>query len=165
MPPLDLTTVEKTRTKTILMPLNTWNVEKPTSEVTMDTLHSSSLDLFAPQVENTLNSLYSLIAPVLPLQYPYFITCATTAPSGTFEKYNYGYALPYSSESMISTSGCLSCKEEEEEQNNANGYYNQNANAYYEAPEPSAVCTELYEQSAKCENKMTAKNKYAQVIK
>jgi len=91
--------------------------------------------------------------------------CTTTAPSGTFEKYNYGYALPYSSESMISTSGCLSCKEEEEEQNNANGYYNQNANAYYEAPEPSAVCTELYEQSAKCENKMTAKNKYAQVIK
>lgn len=78
--------------------------------------------------------------------------CTVKASKGVYEKYNYGYSLPYSSEPMIGTK-CMSCKQVN---NDGNNYYN---NAYYQA-EPLDTCTELYEQSAKCETKMTGKNQY-----
>jgi len=82
--------------------------------------------------------------------------CTVKAASNTFEKYMYGMSLPYSKSSMLSTK-CVSCKADNDNDNNANGYYN--ANAYYQA-EPSDTCTGLYEQSAKCEKNMSGKNQY-----
>ena len=82
--------------------------------------------------------------------------CTTAAPSGTYEKYNYNYALPYSKASLISNDR-LSCKDEEEQNNNQNanqyGY-----NKYYQQPEPTEFCQELYEQSAKCETNLKYKS-------
>lgn len=83
--------------------------------------------------------------------------CTKKASSNIYEKYNYGASLPYSSEPLISTK-CMSCKVEEENDGNGN-YYNQNKNAYYNA-EASDTCTQLYEQSAKCEKSMSVKNSY-----
>lgn len=80
--------------------------------------------------------------------------CTEQAPSGTYENYNYGYTLPYSKSNMIGTD-CLSCKQDDGDNNN-----NNNGNYYYNAAEPMESCTQLYEQSAKCERKMSAKNKY-----
>jgi len=80
--------------------------------------------------------------------------CTVKAAKGTYEKYNYGYSLPYSSEPMIGTK-CMSCKNQQNNNNGNNQYYNQ----YYQA-EPLDTCTELYEQSAKCEKKMVGKNQY-----
>jgi hypothetical protein len=71
--------------------------------------------------------------------------CTTKASSGTYEKYNYGYTLPYSSEPLIGTK-CMSCLKEDDN----NNYY----------AEASETCQQLYEGSAKCERNLAAKNKY-----
>ncbi len=81
--------------------------------------------------------------------------CTKKAPSNTYENKTGGYKLPYSSKSMISTK-CVSCKQEDENQGDD---ANANANQYYEEPEPSDTCTQLYEQSAKCETNLSAKYK------
>lgn len=79
------------------------------------------------------------------------MSCTTQAASGIYEANNYyGNSLPYSSKDMLSTT-CLSCKDEQ------NAQANDDANAYYQAPEPLEVCTELYEQSSKCEKNMSSK--------
>lgn len=78
-------------------------------------------------------------------------SCTEKAPKKTYEKYMYGATLPYSSDALISTN-CISCAGEVEEKDDDG--------AYYEAPEPTDTCTQLYEQSAKCEKNMSGKNKY-----
>jgi len=82
-------------------------------------------------------------------------TCTTAAPSGTYEKYNYNYALPYSKDSLVDNN-CISCKEEDENANNNNN--NNNAYYQYQEPEVNAMCEELYEGSAKCEKNLKYKN-------
>lgn len=81
-------------------------------------------------------------------------SCTTLAPSGTYEKYNYNYALPYSKSSIVD-SGCMSCKQEnnnqQQQNNNQNGYY-------YQQPEPTEMCQKLYEGSAKCETNLKYKS-------
>eukprot|EP00934_Nitzschia_sp_Nitz4_P006752 Nitzschia sp. Nitz4//scaffold7_size249615//180188//181630//NITZ4_001195-RA/size249615-augustus-gene-0.12-mRNA-1//1//CDS//3329558496//6742//frame0 len=61
--------------------------------------------------------------------------CTKVAPSGTYEKYNYGYSLP--SEPLVEP-GCTSCAAVYDDDNN-NGYY------------PNEFCEGLYEQAARCE--------------
>lgn len=78
--------------------------------------------------------------------------CTTKAPSGTYEKYNYGYTLPYSSESVVKRS-CISCMKQAENQNAED-----NGGNYYQQPEVSESCTQLYEGAAKCEKNLKAKS-------
>jgi hypothetical protein len=66
--------------------------------------------------------------------------CTKQAPSGTYEKVNYGYSLP--TEALV-PSGCLS---------SCNAVYDDDANNNGDAI--SEVCTNLYEMSAKCERKV-----------
>lgn len=42
--------------------------------------------------------------------------CSFEAPSGVYERFNYGQSLPYSSESLISNE-CISCMEVKEDEN------------------------------------------------
>lgn len=77
--------------------------------------------------------------------------CTTAAANGVYEQYNYNAALPYSKKSVVGTD-CLSCLEAAEANDDGNG------NNYY-SYEPSEFCTELYEESAKCEKKLKAKSK------
>lgn len=87
-------------------------------------------------------------------------SCTSVAPKGTYEKYNYNAALPYSSKSLVSDN-CVSCQEVEEANDDGNNNNNNNNNngddKYYEAPDPIEFCEELYEQSAKCEKNLKAK--------
>jgi hypothetical protein len=83
-------------------------------------------------------------------------SCTTLAPSGTYEKYNYNYALPYSKSSIID-SGCISCKEVDNNNNNQQQNNNQNA-YYYEQPRVTEMCQQLYEGSAKCETNLKYKS-------
>lgn len=103
--------------------------------------------------------------------YDDFGKCESVAAKGTWEKYNYQYnyygksntVMPYSresKESLVDTTP-ISCEEPQDD----NQYYNNNnnnnnGNQYYEAPEPIEFCTELYEQSAKCEKSMSSSVKY-----
>jgi hypothetical protein len=87
-------------------------------------------------------------------------SCTTAAPKGTYEKYNYNYALPYSKKSIVDTT-CISCKETQDNNNDGNNNNNGNddANAnYYEQEEAIEMCQEMYEQSAKCEKNLKAKD-------
>ena len=82
-------------------------------------------------------------------------SCTKAAPSGTYEKYNYNYALPYSKTSIVDND-CLSCKEADDNDNENDG--NNNGGNYYETPEPAEFCTEFYEESAKCETNLKYKS-------
>jgi len=75
-------------------------------------------------------------------------SCTTYAPSGTYERYNYYSTLPYSKKSMVD-SGCISCLQDDGNDDNYNKYYNK----YYNA-EASEMCQAVYEQSAKCETNL-----------
>jgi hypothetical protein len=84
-------------------------------------------------------------------------SCTTAAPSGTYEKYNYNYALPYSKKSIVDTT-CISCKEQDDNNNDDNNNNNNgNNNNNYQAAEPIEMCQEIYEQSAKCEKNLKSK--------
>eukprot|EP00558_Chaetoceros_sp_UNC1202_P009209 CAMPEP_0197238790 /NCGR_PEP_ID=MMETSP1429-20130617/5300_1 /TAXON_ID=49237 /ORGANISM="Chaetoceros sp., Strain UNC1202" /LENGTH=387 /DNA_ID=CAMNT_0042698045 /DNA_START=116 /DNA_END=1279 /DNA_ORIENTATION=- len=85
--------------------------------------------------------------------------CSVAAKSGSYEQYNYGKALPYSKESIVSTKHCFSCKEQDDNDNNNNNNNNNNNQYYnYEAPEATEFCQELYQESAKCEKNLKYKN-------
>mmetsp|Transcript_21066 Transcript_21066/g.31688 ORF Transcript_21066/g.31688 Transcript_21066/m.31688 type:complete len:401 (+) Transcript_21066:177-1379(+) len=78
--------------------------------------------------------------------------CSIEAPKGAFAKFNYGQTLPYSSTSLIENN-CISCKEpvDANEQNNGD---------YQDEDEILEVCEKLYEQSAKCEEKLPSGTTY-----
>ncbi|KAG7353141.1 hypothetical protein IV203_009189 [Nitzschia inconspicua] len=69
-------------------------------------------------------------------------TCTKHAPSGTYEKYNYGYSLP--TKPLVS-SDCISCSAYN---NNGNNNNNNNNGGIGE------TCQKLYEQSLKCESNL-----------
>lgn len=71
-------------------------------------------------------------------------TCSYAAPSGTYEKFSYGAALPYSEESLIEDS-CISCKEPQD-------YDDQNNGDQEDEDEVLEVCERLYEDAGKCES-------------
>lgn len=73
--------------------------------------------------------------------------CSTPAPSGTYEKYNYGSVLPYKRVSMID-SECIPCKEKGDEDEDDN---NGNDGDEEEEVELIELCEESYEQAGKCE--------------
>lgn len=66
--------------------------------------------------------------------------CTKHAPSGTYEKLNYGYSLP--TEALV-PSGCLS---------SCNAVYDDDGNN--DGNGISEACEDLYEQAAKCERKV-----------
>ncbi|KAL3944020.1 MAG: hypothetical protein SGBAC_001888 [Bacillariaceae sp.] len=79
--------------------------------------------------------------------------CTKHAPSGTYEKYNYGASLP--TEALV-PSGCIancdaSVYENDDNQNNNNNGNNNGNNNDNNQNAVSDVCENLYEQSAKCE--------------
>lgn len=89
-------------------------------------------------------------------------SCSISADDGVYENFNYGASLPYSQASKVSVvdSECISCEaaaedenEDEDDDEGGNNYYNN-----YNQPEPIEQCTELYEQSGKCEKKMKDKS-------
>merc|ERR1719148_95143 len=74
-------------------------------------------------------------------------TCSYPAPSGTYENFNYGQALPYSAdnkESLIDDD-CVSCKEPQDQDD-------QNDGDQDDADEALEVCERLYEDAGKCES-------------
>ncbi|KAL7540637.1 hypothetical protein ACHAXR_010267 [Thalassiosira sp. AJA248-18] len=71
-------------------------------------------------------------------------TCSFAAPSGTYEKFSYGQALPYSDESLISST-CVSCKEPADEDDQNNGDQD-------DEDDVLEICERLYEDSGKCES-------------
>lgn len=71
-------------------------------------------------------------------------TCSFPAPDGTYEKFSYGQALPYSKVSLIDE-GCVSCKEPQDVNQQNNG-------DQADADEVLEVCERLYEDSGKCES-------------
>ena len=79
-------------------------------------------------------------------------TCSFGAPSGIYEKLNYGQTLPYSSENLID-SNCVSCKEPAEYDENNNG-------DQQDADEVTEVCERLYEESGKCETNLGSVTAY-----
>jgi len=74
--------------------------------------------------------------------------CSRKANNGDYYKYSGGYSLPYSSASMVNDS-TISCEDPEME------YYN---GQYQSSGMPFEMCTELYEQSGKCEKDMKNKS-------
>ena len=60
----------------------------------------------------------------------------------------YGISLPYQSESIVSEY-CISCKVEDA-----------NNNGYYQDPEITEICEQSYDQSAKCESKLSSSLAY-----
>ena len=98
--------------------------------------------------------------------------CSKKADDEAFSTYSYGRTLPYSQKELISND-CVSClyKEDDDMYNNYqnnnnnnnnrnnNGNGNWNGNRYYQN-QATDTCTALYEESSKCETKMTGKNKY-----
>mmetsp|Transcript_23245 Transcript_23245/g.50367 ORF Transcript_23245/g.50367 Transcript_23245/m.50367 type:complete len:380 (+) Transcript_23245:132-1271(+) len=71
-------------------------------------------------------------------------TCSYPAPSGTYESFSYGAALPYSQESLVANS-CLSCKEPQDADD-------QNDGDQDDEDEVLEVCERLYEDAGKCES-------------
>lgn len=78
----------------------------------------------------------------------------------------YETLVPYSSNSMVKTTDCISCLDEDENNNNQNGgnnnnngqnYYNNGQNYNYqngEFPEISEICQTAWKYSAHCESNM-----------
>lgn len=84
--------------------------------------------------------------------------CSIRAPSGTYEKYNNGNTLPYSSESMVQKS-CISCMNQVQYYDaNANGDDGNAGRALYYQVEVNESCTQMYEEAAKCETNLKAKS-------
>lgn len=71
-------------------------------------------------------------------------TCSYQAEAGIYEKFSYGQALPYSSESIIS-SECISCKEPQDANDQNNG-------DQQDEDEVLEICERLYEDAGKCES-------------
>jgi len=70
--------------------------------------------------------------------------CTYPAPTGTYEKFSYGQALPYSADNIID-SNCLSCKEPQDQNDNNDGDQD-------DEDEVLEVCERLYEDAGKCES-------------
>lgn len=90
--------------------------------------------------------------------------CSYPAPEGTYENFNYGNALPYSSESIVSNE-CISCKQVDNDNNNNNNNNNgndqyQNYNQNQEEAEVLEVCERLYEDAGKCESNLNIYGMY-----
>mmetsp|Transcript_16235 Transcript_16235/g.29459 ORF Transcript_16235/g.29459 Transcript_16235/m.29459 type:complete len:439 (-) Transcript_16235:240-1556(-) len=98
--------------------------------------------------------------------------CSYAAPEGIYEKFHYGKALPYSSESIISNE-CISCMEPAEDDgnnnnqnynyNNGDDNYNNNGNNNNQNQEDAAileVCERLYEDAGKCETNLNVYGVY-----
>ncbi len=95
--------------------------------------------------------------------------CTVAAAENTYERFHYGSPLPYSQKSMADSTP-VSCANNDGNNNNnnnnnnkysyykwKNGYY-KNANYYQE---PSELCEDLYDRSAKCEKNLKYKNDYS----
>jgi hypothetical protein len=74
--------------------------------------------------------------------------CSKHAPSGTYEKYNYGYSLPTSP--LVSTEK-LNCKVSNNNNGNNNNGNNNGGNGDWNGNSILEACEELYEQAVKCE--------------
>ncbi len=73
-------------------------------------------------------------------------TCSILAPDGIYEEFSNGESLPYSKESIV-TSSCFSCAEPGKN-GDKNDYDQQDDNKV------ANVCERLYEESGKCESGM-----------
>lgn len=87
--------------------------------------------------------------------------CTSYAGSGVYEAFNYGYPLPYETESIVNTRECISCLQVDEDgnnnqnQNNNNNYnYNYNGNNNNNQQEVAEICQQSYEAAAKCESNL-----------
>ena len=104
--------------------------------------------------------------------------CSYAAPTGIYEKFHYGSALPYSSESIISNE-CISCMQPAEDDGNnnnnqnynynngnddANNYNNYNQNQNQEEPEVLEMCERLYEEAGKCESSLNIYGLYSNTM-
>lgn len=79
-------------------------------------------------------------------------TCSYMAEDGIYEKFSYGQALPYSSESLISDE-CISCKEPQDANEQNNGDQQDEDNVL-------EICERLYEDAGKCETGLGSNVKY-----
>ena len=77
-------------------------------------------------------------------------TCSVEASSGTYEQFNNGVSLPYSSESIVGLE-CVSCLEDQDQEENNNQDAQDNNQVKY-------VCEYLYQQAGKCETNLSIDN-------
>ncbi|KAG7338959.1 hypothetical protein IV203_016235 [Nitzschia inconspicua] len=73
--------------------------------------------------------------------------CTTQAPTGVYEAFHYGAALPFETTSIVTHSDCVSCLKVDQNANNNNNNNNNNQNQNMETNE---LCKESYEMAAKC---------------
>ncbi len=78
--------------------------------------------------------------------------CSIEAPKDAFSKFTYGQTLPYSSTSIIENN-CISCKEPQDANQQNNG-------DQQDEDQILEVCERLYEESAKCEEKLPSGTTY-----
>ena len=83
--------------------------------------------------------------------------CTAPAPSGTYEAFHYGAALPFESEPIVTLNDCISCLKVDQDannnNNNNNGNNNNNQNQNMEVLE---LCEQSYEMAAKCESGLSS---------
>ena len=82
--------------------------------------------------------------------------CVSYAGSGIYEKFTYGYSLPYEKESIIAKNECISCLQVEQDNNNENGNNNNYNNNYNQGNygEVSEICQNTYQAAVKCEKNL-----------
>jgi len=80
--------------------------------------------------------------------------CSTQAPVNAYADRHYGVELPFSSESMVDSNECLSCKMVNQDNNNNQNQNNGNNYYYQEELEVNEMCEGVYELAAKCETNM-----------
>ena len=82
--------------------------------------------------------------------------CSARADSSAYADKHYGVELPFSSEPIVESGECISCKQVDEDNgnNNNNNNNNNNGNYYYEELEVTEMCEGIYEQAAKCESNL-----------
>jgi hypothetical protein len=83
-------------------------------------------------------------------------TCSYPAPTGLYEAIHYGNSIPYAKKSIID-SGCISCKEPAEVQN-------QNSNDQADADSVLEICESLYSSAAKCEEGLKGYFPYRNIL-
>eukprot|EP00553_Chaetoceros_curvisetus_P005292 CAMPEP_0204619058 /NCGR_PEP_ID=MMETSP0717-20131115/5523_1 /ASSEMBLY_ACC=CAM_ASM_000666 /TAXON_ID=230516 /ORGANISM="Chaetoceros curvisetus" /LENGTH=177 /DNA_ID=CAMNT_0051632949 /DNA_START=1 /DNA_END=534 /DNA_ORIENTATION=+ len=95
-------------------------------------------------------------------------SCTVAAAENTYEKFHYGYPLPYSQKSIVDSTPVSCANDDGDNDNNNNNYANNYykwKNGYYKNAvyyqEPSELCEDLYDRSAKCEKNLKYKNSYS----
>ncbi|GAX16315.1 hypothetical protein FisN_35Hh014 [Fistulifera solaris] len=85
-------------------------------------------------------------------------TCTNKASNNLYSART-GSNLPFTSQSIIKTSGCMSCRDTQNNNNNQNQQVQNEDGSYEEVYAVTDLCTQSYQSAVKCETKMAFANK------